>query len=508
MTAVPDDGHLDGPGSLEDNPIWQQDNVTLVSVGIDVGSSGTQVHFSRLHLRRLGEELTSRYHVIERETLYQSPVSLTPYETDRRIDSRALGHVVDEAYAAAGLRPRTIDVGAVILTGEALRRENAARITQVLSEQGGEFVCASAGHNLEAMLAAYGSGAARASYEHGHRLLNVDIGGGTTKLALVEQGRVVATAALHVGGRLHELDATGRIRRLEPAGRAHAEAAGLEWAVGDVPTDAELERVAVLMADRVLAALTDPPLPAEVRPLLLTEPLGELGRLDGVMFSGGVAEYVYAREDRDFGDLGRRIGAALRRRIDEGALPAPLQPAGERIRATVLGASEYTVQLSGSTTYISDPDTLLPRRNLQVVRPPLKLDGTVDADALAESIRAHLGAFDLDGDTSTATDVDLVLALEWQGPPSHRRLFALAEAVATGLSGRLVEGRALYLAVDGDVGHSLGTILRDELAVTNPLLVIDGLRLWDFDFIDLGRIRLPSQTVPVTIKSLIFPEAP
>src|SRR3954470_9562682 len=205
-------------GPLEQNPIWQQDNVTLTSVGIDIGSSGTQVIFSRIKLRRYGEDLTSRYYVVSRETLYQSPVALTPYQSEERIDDRGLGQIIDEAYAASGLHPDKIDTGAVILTGEALRRENAQGIAKILSEQGGEFVCATAGHHMESMLAAYGSGASRVSHDEGKRILNLDIGGGTSKLGVVEGGHVIATAAFHVGGRLQVVDAAGRIGRPHPGG--------------------------------------------------------------------------------------------------------------------------------------------------------------------------------------------------------------------------------------------------------------------------------------------------
>src|SRR5262245_16829390 len=190
-----------GDGPAEENPLWVHDHVALTSVGIDIGSAGTQVMFSRLNLRRMGEELSSRYFVVARETLFQSDVALTPYRDDR-IDEAALGAIVDAAYAAAGLHADNIDTGVVILTGEALRRDNAEAIAGVLAEEGGEFVCATAGHHMEAMLAAYGSGAARLSHDEDKRILNIDIGGGTTKLAVIEHGRAVATAAVHIGGRL------------------------------------------------------------------------------------------------------------------------------------------------------------------------------------------------------------------------------------------------------------------------------------------------------------------
>src|SRR5688572_10177598 len=207
---------------IEENALWLQDNISLVSVGIDIGSAGTQVIFSRVHMRRMGEDLSSRYFVVKREALYQSPVALTPYASETRIDEQAVGRIIDEAYAGAGLHPDAIDTGSVILTGEALRRENAQAIGELLAEVGGEFVCATAGHHMEAMLAAYGSGAAKVSHDRGMRVLNVDIGGGTTKLALIEHGRVERTAAIHIGGRLLVVDADGRITRLDPAGRRPA----------------------------------------------------------------------------------------------------------------------------------------------------------------------------------------------------------------------------------------------------------------------------------------------
>ena len=496
------DHDFDDDGPAEDNPLWQQDNVALTTVGIDIGSSGTQVIFSRVHLRRLAEDLTSRYYVVARETLFQSQVTLTPYQSEERIDDLKLGAIIDDAYVAAGLPPDKIDTGVVILTGEALRRENAQRIAAILSENGGEFVTATAGHHMEAMLAAYGSGAARVSSDQAKRILNVDIGGGTTKLGLVENGKVIATAAIHIGGRLQVVE-QGQIVRLDPAGKHHAARAGFAWQRGDIVDTAELHRVAEAMADALVAAIRMRPLPSDIARLYLTDPIADLGRIDAVMFSGGVAEYIYQREDRDFGDLGRCLGNAVRVRIDGGALPWPVLPAGECIRATALGASEYSVQLSGNTSYISAPGKLLPRRNLQVLLPPFIAAERIDPDELASAIRNHIIAFDLDN-----TDRDIALALRWSGAPSHPRLLAFAEGIKRGLAERIAKGLPLYIMLDGDVAHTLGHLLRDECHIGSDLLVIDGVVLWDFDYIDLGRIRMPSYTVPVTIKSLVFSEDP
>jgi ethanolamine utilization protein EutA len=498
-----DHDDIESYGPLEENPIWIQDHVSLTSVGIDIGSSGTQVIFSRVNLRRLGEALTSQYFVVSRETLFQSAVALTPYESEQRIDQRALGAIIDAAYNSSGISPDAVDTGAVILTGEALRRENAEQISRIVAERGGDFVCAAAGHHMEAMLAAYGSGAARESADTGKRLLNIDIGGGTTKLAIVAAGRVVSTAAFHVGGRLQVVDAEHRITRLDPAGQRLAALAGFSWTLGEVIDPAALDALAESMADAVLSAASDPNPPAAIRELYLTDRLSDVGKIDAVMFSGGVAEYIYDREARDFGDLGRRLGSALRRKVAAGRLPWPLLPSRECIRATAIGASEYSVQLTGNTLYISNHSALLPRRNLQVIKPPYELGEDIDSDGVARAIRAHLGLFDLG-----AGDREFALALQWRGPPSYERVAAFARGIVAAVPVQIARKQPLYLILDCDLAQTLGGILREDLGVESELLVIDGVVLVDFNYIDLGRIRLPSHTVPVTVKSLVFNDVP
>jgi ethanolamine utilization protein EutA len=487
---------------LEDNPVWQQDNVLLRSVGIDIGSSGTQVAFSRLYLRRLSENLTSRYVVVRREMHFQSQVHFTPFTSGMRIDGRALGQIIDRAYADARVAPQDIDTGAVILTGEALRRHNAGTIAAVASEHAGDLVCATAGHHMEAMLAAYGSGAVRASHRDGSRLLNVDIGGGTTKFTLVDRGRIAATAAFGAGGRLVALAGDGRVARMEPNGAYHADRAGVRLALGAPAPAGALPSIAEQMARELIRVIRGEP-PASPS-LWLTDPLPDPGALDGLIFSGGVAEYVYDTETRTFGDLGPDFGTALARAGRAGLLPAPVLPADARIRATLLGASEYTVQLSGITSYLDAPGRTLPRRNVPVARPCYELPEVIDAAGVGEEIRRHVTRFASGGAGAGSGPGDLVVALHWEGEPEYARLRALAEAVARGMSGQIAAGGPLYLMLDGDIARTLGLILREELGIANDLVVIDGVLLRDFDYVDLGRMRQPSGTVPVTIKSLIF----
>ena len=198
-----DFGHLRVESPDEINEVaWSADNVELVTVGIDIGSSTSHLMFARVHLQRLTTALSSRFVVVDRKTLWQSPILLTPYLPDFTIDVDELSGFIGGSYAYAGIEPGDIDSGAVILTGEAIKRHNARAIADLFSEEAGRFVCASAGHHMECQLAAHGSGAVALSRGHGVRLLNIDIGGGTTKFALIDHGRIAATAAIAVGGRL------------------------------------------------------------------------------------------------------------------------------------------------------------------------------------------------------------------------------------------------------------------------------------------------------------------
>jgi len=352
---------------------------------------------------------------------------------------------------------------------------------------------------MEAMLAAHGSGAVHASYDRHERVINVDIGGGTTKLSIIENGNVLITAALHIGGRLIAVDPDGVIKRLEPAGQAYAKRAGFSWQMGDQVKNNELDIVADSMADDLVSALTVPDPATEILDLYLTDPISGLNGISSVVFSGGVAEFVYKREPRDFGDLGNRLGLSIRQRVDSGILPWCLIEDSEGIRATVLGASEYSTQLSGNTSYIGNAKSSLPRRNLQVMQTEFDFTINFDGKQLADTIRRNMQKFDLIG-----TEADLVLAFHWQGHPDYQRVRALADGINAGIEERISRNKTIYIILDADIAMNLGRILKEDLAIKNDLLVIDGLALWNFDYIDLGRMREPSNTVPVMIKSLVF----
>src|SRR5256714_10061241 len=225
--------HVTEADAQEVNEVaWAADNVELTTVGIDIGSSTSHLMFARVHLQRLSTALSSRFVVVERNILWQSPILLTPYRADYTIDVDDLGGFVGGCYAYAGIEREAVDSGAVILTGEALKRRNARAIAELFSEEAGKFVCASAGHHMECQMAAHGSGAVALSRGHNATLLNVDIGGGTTKFALIESGRIVATCAIAVGGRLFVEEENKGLTRIEPPGQEVAQALRIQLALG------------------------------------------------------------------------------------------------------------------------------------------------------------------------------------------------------------------------------------------------------------------------------------
>ena len=471
-----------------------EDQIVLVSVGVDIGSSTSHLVFSRLRLERLD----SRYVVAERQVMHESDVLLTPYAADDTIDAEALRTFVDQQYALAGVRPEQIDSGALILTGVAVRRSNARAIGDVFAAQAGKFVAVSAGDALECTLAAMGSGAAARSIREGVRVMNIDIGGGTSKIALCEGGAVVAQTAVDIGARIVCFDQAGRVLHVEAAGRRLAAEVDLDLRVGHVPDAAGLQRMVQRMADHLFSVVQGGALQASTTALLRLDPLPGGPVPAVVTFSGGVSEYIYGREVRAFFDLGPALAQAVLKRVQSffPRIEAPVQG----IRATVVGASQYTVQVSGSTIYV-EPAGTLPLRNLPVITPALPLDAEpLNALAIAASVRAALRRLGLhSGEQAVA------LCYHWQGSATFARLDAFCRGVAQGLGTVLQHGGPLVLVGDGDIGGLVGIHLHSELKLAQPVVSIDGIVLQEFDFIDIGALLDSAGAVPVVIKSLVFP---
>ena len=471
-----------------------EDEIQLLSVGVDIGSSTSHLVFSRIVLERLD----SRYIVASREALYESPILLTPYAAEETIDAKALAVFFDAQYAKAGVDPEMIDTGALILTGVAVRRSNARAIGELFAREAGKMVAVSAGDGLETTMAAYGSGAVSRSITNGLTVMNVDVGGGTSKIAVCAGGKVVDLTAVDVGARLVSIDGDGRVVRIEQAGRHFAAGLGVRLALGQPLGDAAAKAMAAGMAERLFEAMQGETPRIDGTSLLRLDPLSRPGRIDEVTFSGGVSEYIYGREAASFGDLGAQLAAEIRTRV--AAWGPKLTPPRQGIRATVIGASQYTIQVSGSTIFVS-PLEALPLRNVPVAAPDLPLDHeAIDPAAVADAVARVLKRLDL-----ASGEAPVAIFVPWRGSATFQRLDGFCRGIVDGLAAVLAKGHPLVLAGDGDVGGLIGMHVKEELRLANPVVSIDGLELKEFDYIDIGEILESSGAVPVVIKSLVFP---
>src|SRR5690349_7702220 len=398
-----------------------EDQICVLSVGVDLGSSTSHLGFSRIVLERLD----SRSVVTERETFYQSDILLTPYASADEIDADALGEFIRKQYDSAQADPDEIDAGALILTGVAVRRSNARRIGELFAAQAGKLVAVSAGDSLETVMAAYGSGAVARSIRDEATVMNVDVGGGTAKIAVCRNGEVVAITAVDVGARLVCFDADRKMVRIEEAGRRFATDLGLELQLGDTLSNAQACALAAAMADRLFEAMRGGTPKLGDTALLRLDSLPYRGQVDEVTFSGGVAEYIFGWEKESFGDLGALLGEEIRKRVDQWGVR--LEKPTEGIRATVIGASQYTTQVSGSTIFVSPLGTL-PLRNIPVIAPQLSLDHeTIEAGAIAQAIKAVLSRLDL-----TEPDGPVAIFVPWRGSATFQRLDAFCRGITGG----------------------------------------------------------------------------
>ena len=476
--------------------IWDQEHVDLTTIGIDIGSSTSHLLFAKVLLERQTQGLSSRFTVVHRQVLWRSPIMLTPFLPDGTIDAAALGAFIQKAYGEAGFARQDIDSGAVILTGEAIKKKNAQAIDELFAAEAGKFVCATAGHKLECTLAAHGAGAVRLSKERDECVLHVDIGGGTTKLALIDRGVIIGVAAFAVGGRLLATDEGGVWTRVDDSARLVAQELGLATdpaTLADVAVRRKIaQRLAAIAADYIL----DAPRDALGRALLLTEDLARPVTPVAITFSGGVSEYVFGYEEREYGDIAKLLAAALGEELERRGSPLVIDP-GQRIRATVIGASQFTVQVSGKTIYLPDPG-VLPVHNVPVVQAGLDLAGAFDPAALTAAIGASLRRMDLSPDSRMA------IAFAWHGDPDYGRIAAAGRAIVAAVAPDGRRSQPLLLMIDGDVGKTFGQFLRNELGLAGDLVSIDGVQLAELDFVDVGELISPPGVVPVVIKSLLF----
>jgi len=460
----------------------------LTSVGIDIGSSTSHLMFSEL---RIGYPSVHqrRPQVLERVVIARSPILLTPFAGDWNIQAEPLRELIDSTYAEAGLNRAQIDTGAVIITGEAARRDNAAKIAELFADEAGRFVCATAGPTLETTMAAYGSGAVGKSHDEGLSVLNIDLGGGTTKVSVIEDGRIQDTTALNIGARLVAYDGAGTGTRLEKAGRRFFEDLGYRLDIGDKVDDELRGRMAARMARALFDALAGGNAPW--KEFFVTSPLRGLPHIDGVLFSGGVSEYIYGREESGFGDLGPYFGREVRKEVEQRGFR--IIESSEGIRATVIGASQYTVQLSGETIHVPEAANL-PVRNLRVFVVHVDWEAPV-AERTAVAVKKALQERDPEVRGSP-------FVLAFASPPfvGYGATQELAKGIDRALGELRPEDRPQVLIFEQNVGRVVGGMLSAKW----NLPCVDEITVSELDFVDVGELVEQEGFVPVVVKSLAF----
>ena len=470
----------------------------LRSVGIDIGTTTTQVIFSRLELiNRAPASQVPHYEFSRREITYTSPVVFTPFDSDGSVCQKNLETFIRSQYEAASLTVEEVESGAIIITGETSKARNARSTIMDLARLLGDFVIATAGPHLESIIAGHGSGSGEYSKKHACRVLNIDIGGGTSNYVVFEAGRVVDTACLNVGGHLIETCGDGSVRTVrEPAQRICEALFGKRVDPARIGRR-ELDMLTAAMANLIVEVLYGTPSELAAS-LLMTDCLQPGRRFDQVFISGGVGECYYHPESAGapfaYGDTGPLLAEALRGREDLARMT--MQKPRQTVRATVIGAGAYTLSLSGSTIWLNAEQ--LPIRNVPVLQSGLEWKHAVPG-RLAESWSVAAKRMDLD----PAADL-YALALPDDIPVAYKEVLAVSGALRQFSEDHPNKAHPLIVIAKQDLGKVLGMELQPQLS-GRELAVIDEVETRDGDYVDIGKPFFGGQIVPLTVKSLAFP---
>ena len=465
-------------------------NYTLLSVGIDVGTTTSQIVFSRLTLQnKASAAAVPEVQIIAKDILYRSRIHFTPLTGPDRIDFTALKDLIDQEYLSSSFPPESVQTGAVIITGETARKENAAQVIKAISAYAGDFVVSAAGPDLEAVLAGMGAGIADISKKINGRVVNFDIGGGTTNAAVFYNGEVYDTFALDIGGRLVKFDENGRVLYISGRLLPYIRKLGMRLNIGEPASFGELKKLTLNLASMFLELIALKPLSDHTRQLFIGHK-NQVYPVEAVSFSGGIAEFIYSEERIDgmaglrFNDIGPLLGESIRQVFAKHSIPL-IEPA-EKIRATVVGAGHHTIKISGST--VTCTDSSLPLRNIPVIKPFLRHE-TEDLNQFAPKIRQKLNLYP-----------EGPVAIAFQGPksPGFSEIKQMTGQIIAGLADY---SESIIIITEHDFAKALGQALKHVSPYRN-IICLDRIKVEGGDYIDIG---IPvAGVVPVAVKTLVF----
>ncbi|MFW9913721.1 MAG: ethanolamine ammonia-lyase reactivating factor EutA [Candidatus Thorarchaeota archaeon] len=472
------------------------ENLELLSVGIDIGSSTSHLVFSRLHLNRERSFLnpTNRFILTDRDIIYESEIIFTPLLDRYTIDIESIIEFCEEEYRKAGITPEMVESGAVIVTGETAKKQNAEEIVRRLASKSGKFVSAAAGPNYESVLGAMGSGIVDLSRETKRTIMNVDIGGGTSNIAIASNGGVLSTACINVGGRLLGIDNDFKIWRIDEPTDFLMQELGMDYKLDDIISEEDARVIAREYAKALIEVMRGSATSRIAKELMMTSDLDFTTKVDDYSFSGGIAEIYYGGEET-FDDIGRYLAEEIRYLVGEKSMRV-IEPAN-KIRATVIGAGAFTLSVSGSTCYF-DKSIEFPIANV----PVLPINVTTENYRLGrvedEVIRAF-NKYDL-------TEGHEVVALYFKDSlyRSYSWLQEFVKGIENSLPKTVATNMMVILLFASDIGRMVGLATRRETSIQQNLISLDELQLEEGDWIDIGAPLQSGQVFPVTVKSLAF----
>lgn len=479
---------------------------TMMSVGIDIGTTTTQCVISRLTLENTASAaLVPRVEITGKEVIHRSQIYSTPLLQHHLVNAVEISRILASEYEQAGVTPRDIDTGAVIITGESAKKENAKAILDALADYAGDFVVATAGPHLESVYAGKGSGAAKYSLERHEIIVNIDVGGGTSNYAVFQEGEAIDTACLNVGGHLIELVPGGnKVTYIAEPAKAVMKHLNCKLQEGEELSFSLLKEICLVMARCIVEVLHRKVSSELTRHLLMTSPLNLSYPIRKVMISGGVADHVYSERPpmtvelvSHFGDFGPLLGWILREKLlEEGfLLVKPL----ETVRATVIGTGTQSVNLSGSTVHVKEQS--LPLRNVLVVS-PFREDCPwcwETPEQIARRIHETLADF-----VKEYGHHPIALALSGPRTLAYQDIRILAQGILLGMKDYLALSQRLIVILEKDCGKILGQTLASISSQAIELICLDQLSVGNSDYIDIGRPLMGGRVVPVVIKTLVF----
>lgn len=469
---------------------------TLLTVGIDLGTSTTQLVLSELTVENFASAFTvPRISISDKKVIYRSDIIFTPLLNQSEIDAEPIKAFVAEQYRQAGIHKQDIQMGAVIITGETARKSNANNVLRALSGYAGDFVVATAGPDLESIIAGKGAGAQTYSETKRKPVVNLDIGGGTTNLAVFKDGEVIDTACFDIGGRLIKLDQQQKITYIAPKIQEIINKKGLTLHLGDQANEQNLlpiisELVAVL--ENSIGLGTQSPF---YQLLVTNHPLRKAEELPIVTFSGGVADCLNTTSTNLFkyGDIGLLLGKYLRKSLIFSE--KEVLESAETIRATVVGAGSHTAEISGST--IAYREQILPVKNIPILKLAQE-DETLTVTELGQRIQEKLNWHRIEETPQIA------LAIRGMSNPTFADIQCYGQGIVEGLASLVAEQIPIIVMVDEDMAKALGHALSAHLPKDYPFICLDSVKVENGDYVDIGLPVAEGTVLPVIVKTLVF----